>query len=77
LPLNPLFVHLHYIQINNSEKLICLDKKEVESILESAIQMMLKEPKILSIKRPIRTDGTLGPLTVCGDTHGQFLDLAK
>eukprot|EP00597_Dinobryon_sp_UTEXLB2267_P000297 CAMPEP_0170072352 /NCGR_PEP_ID=MMETSP0019_2-20121128/10014_1 /TAXON_ID=98059 /ORGANISM="Dinobryon sp., Strain UTEXLB2267" /LENGTH=279 /DNA_ID=CAMNT_0010281285 /DNA_START=272 /DNA_END=1111 /DNA_ORIENTATION=+ len=39
--------------------------------------MMLQEPKILSINRPIRADGSKGSLSVCGDTHGQFLDLAN
>jgi len=54
-----------------------LDKNSVLCILESSIKMMLQEPKILSINRPIRADGSKGSLSVCGDTHGQFLDLAN
>ena len=50
------------------KKGLTLSEKSVKGICKAAIEIMIKEPQVISIEPPV---------TVCGDIHQQFYDLMQ
>lgn len=55
-----------YLEMLQSQKII--PEKTVQSIIEKAKSIFLEESNMVTVRSPV---------TVCGDTHGQFFDLME
>lgn len=49
-----------------------IPKSFAMKVLEDAITLVKTDPNVLKLRMPIT-----GNMTICGDTHGQYLDLCK